>query len=164
MPPGIDDRHLTPQEIAERYLSPDKKSPVSWLFKGGIACTVLCIVAFALMKSLGLIMLLLGMVLAMLAFTALLVALIVQMMTGPSKRELARDRATLMSGRYRDIQVQDRRVTINGVTVGQGVYIVLHVLEGKNVELWVTDGGDIDRIVMILTANMLQSRQGGVAG
>ncbi len=152
-----DDRHLTPQEIAERYLSPDKKSPVGWLFKGGLVCTVLCIVAFALMSSLGLIMLLLGMVLAMLAFTGLLIALVVKMMVGPSARELAKDRATLMAGRYRNIQVQDRRVHINGVTVGQGVYIVLHVLDGKNVELWVTDGADVDRIVMILTANMLQA-------
>lgn len=157
MAPGFDDRHLTPQEIAERYLRPDKKSPVGWLFKGGIACTVLSVVAFALMKTLGVVALLLGMVLAMLAFTGLLIALIVQMMTGPSKRELAKDRATLMAGRYRNIQVEDRRVHINGVTVGQGVYIVLHVLEGKNVELWITDGGDVERIVQILTANMLQA-------
>lgn len=156
MNPKPDDRHLTPQEIAERYLSPDKKSPVAWLFKGGLVCLVGCIACFALMKfSIGL--LILGTILAMLAFTGLLIALIVQMMTGPSKRELAKDRATLMSGRYRNIQVEDRRVHINGVTVGQGVYIVLHVLEGKNVELWVTDGADVDRIVMILTANMLQA-------
>lgn len=157
MNPKPDDRHLTPQEIAERYLSPDKKSPVGWLFKGGIVCLVGCIACFALMKfSIGL--LILGTILAMLAFTGLLIALIVQMMVGPSKRELAKDREVLMSGRYRNIQVEDRRVHINGVTVGQGVYIVLHVLEGKNVELWVTDGADVDRIVMILTANMLQNQ------
>ena len=157
MTPKPDDRHLTPQEIAERYLSPEKKSPVGWLFKGGLVCLVLCIACFALMSSLGLIMLLLGMVLAMLAFTGLLIALIVQWMTGPSKRELAKDRETLMAGRYRNIQVQDRRVHINGVTVGQGVYIVLHTDTGKNVELWITDGADVDRIVMMLTANMLQT-------
>jgi hypothetical protein len=158
-----DDRHLTPQEIAERYLSPDKKSPVGWLFKGSLVCLVLCIGCFALMTfSIGL--LILGTILAMLAFTGLLIALVVKMMVGPSNRELAKDRATLMAGRYRSIQVQDRRVHINGVTVGQGVYIVLHVLEGKNVELWVTDGADVDRIVMILTANMLQAPPPYTAG
>jgi len=156
MAKGTDDRHLTPQEIAERYLSPGK-SPVGWLFKGGLICLVFCIVAFALMSSLGLIMLLLGMVLAMLAFTGLLIAIIVKTMAGPSARELKQDRETLMAGRYRNIQIEDRRVTINGVTVGQGVYLVLHTQTGKNVELWITDGGDVDRIVKMLTANMIQT-------